>query len=88
MNVDSENSCVLLPPPDSRTSCVFQAADEKDEIPGVGEERYLLRTWSFWLELQAPQTLLFLFLHVHVPLASASVTQVDLTRRWFPLGQP
>ncbi|XP_065806120.1 ankyrin repeat and fibronectin type-III domain-containing protein 1-like [Labrus bergylta] len=34
MSVDSENSCVLLSSRDSRTSCIFQSADEKDEIPG------------------------------------------------------
>ncbi|XP_008301559.1 ankyrin repeat and fibronectin type-III domain-containing protein 1 [Stegastes partitus] len=41
MSVDSENSCVLLSSRDSRTSCVFQTADEKDDIPGVGEESVL-----------------------------------------------
>ncbi|XP_054860667.1 uncharacterized protein ankfn1 isoform X1 [Amphiprion ocellaris] len=41
MSVDSENSCVLLSPRDSRTSCIFQTADEKDDIPGVGEESVL-----------------------------------------------
>ncbi|XP_041818616.1 uncharacterized protein ankfn1 isoform X2 [Chelmon rostratus] len=41
MSVDSENSCVLLSSQDSRTSCIFQTADEKDDIPGVGEESVL-----------------------------------------------
>ncbi len=41
MSVDSDNSCVLLSSRDSRTSCIFQTADEKDEIPAGGEERYL-----------------------------------------------
>nr|XP_046232842.1 uncharacterized protein ankfn1 isoform X3 [Scatophagus argus] len=41
MSVDSENSCVLLSSRDSRTSCIFQTADEKDDIPGVGEESVL-----------------------------------------------
>ncbi|XP_042252669.1 uncharacterized protein ankfn1 isoform X3 [Thunnus maccoyii] len=41
MSVDSDNSCVLLSSRDSRTSCVFQTADEKDDIPGVGEESVL-----------------------------------------------
>ncbi|KAI3365237.1 hypothetical protein L3Q82_010124 [Scortum barcoo] len=41
MSVDSNNSCVLLPSRDSRTSCIFQTADEKDEIPGGGEESVL-----------------------------------------------
>ncbi|XP_075891194.1 ankyrin repeat and fibronectin type-III domain-containing protein 1 isoform X2 [Nelusetta ayraudi] len=40
MSLDSEN-CVLLSPRDSRTSCIFQTADEKDELPGVGEESVL-----------------------------------------------
>ncbi|XP_029312642.1 uncharacterized protein DDB_G0271670-like [Cottoperca gobio] len=41
MSVDSKNSCVLLSSRDSRTSCVFQNEDEKDDIPGVGEESVL-----------------------------------------------
>ncbi|GLD57799.1 uncharacterized protein AKAME5_000998900 [Lates japonicus] len=41
MSVDSDNSCVLLSSRDSRTSCVFQTADEKDDLPGVGEESVL-----------------------------------------------
>ncbi|KAM9837754.1 ankyrin repeat and fibronectin type-III domain-containing protein 1 [Aulostomus maculatus] len=41
MSLDSDNSCVLLSSRDSRTSCIFQSADEKDDIPGVGEESVL-----------------------------------------------
>ncbi|KAM8730197.1 ankyrin repeat and fibronectin type-III domain-containing protein 1 isoform 2-T4 [Acanthopagrus schlegelii] len=41
MSVDSDNSFVLLSSRDSRTSCIFQTADEKDDIPGVGEESVL-----------------------------------------------
>ncbi|KAM4524102.1 ankyrin repeat and fibronectin type-III domain-containing protein 1 isoform 2-T2 [Odontesthes bonariensis] len=41
MSVDSDNSCVLLSSRDSRTSCIFQTADEKDEIPGLGDESVL-----------------------------------------------
>ncbi|XP_054455132.1 uncharacterized protein DDB_G0271670-like [Anoplopoma fimbria] len=41
MSVDSDNSFVLLSSRDSRTSCVFQSEDEKDDIPGVGEESVL-----------------------------------------------
>ncbi|XP_058476241.1 ankyrin repeat and fibronectin type-III domain-containing protein 1 isoform X1 [Solea solea] len=41
MSLDSENPCVLLSLRDSRTSCVFQTADEKDELPGLGEESVL-----------------------------------------------
>ncbi|XP_028989721.1 uncharacterized protein ankfn1 isoform X2 [Betta splendens] len=40
MSVDSENSCVVLSR-DSRASCIFQPAEEKDDIPGVGEESVL-----------------------------------------------
>ncbi|XP_067344144.1 ankyrin repeat and fibronectin type-III domain-containing protein 1 isoform X1 [Channa argus] len=38
MPVDSEKACVLL---SSRDSSIFQTADEKDDIPGVGEESIL-----------------------------------------------
>ncbi|KAK5850393.1 hypothetical protein PBY51_001277 [Eleginops maclovinus] len=41
MSVDSDNSCVLLSSRGSRTSCVFQNEDEKDDIPGAGEESVL-----------------------------------------------
>ncbi|XP_059180554.1 ankyrin repeat and fibronectin type-III domain-containing protein 1 isoform X2 [Centropristis striata] len=41
MSVDTDNSCVLLSSRDSRTSCVFQNEDEKDDIPGAGEESVL-----------------------------------------------
>ncbi|XP_072230245.1 ankyrin repeat and fibronectin type-III domain-containing protein 1 isoform X2 [Leuresthes tenuis] len=41
MSVDSDNSYVLLSSRDSRTSCIFQTADEKDEIPGLGDESVL-----------------------------------------------
>ncbi|XP_069573653.1 ankyrin repeat and fibronectin type-III domain-containing protein 1 isoform X1 [Brachyistius frenatus] len=40
MSVDSDNSCILLSR-DSRTSCVFQSADEKDDVPAAGEESVL-----------------------------------------------
>ncbi|XP_035853721.1 uncharacterized protein LOC118494288 [Sander lucioperca] len=39
MSVDSD--CVLLSSRDSRTSCVFPNEDEKDDVPGVGEESVL-----------------------------------------------
>ncbi|KAM3592441.1 uncharacterized protein V6R79_018908 [Siganus canaliculatus] len=39
--MESDHSCVLLSPRDSRTSCIFQTADEKDELPGVGEDSVL-----------------------------------------------
>ncbi|XP_037610455.1 ankyrin repeat and fibronectin type-III domain-containing protein 1 isoform X2 [Sebastes umbrosus] len=41
MSVDSENSCVLLSSRDSRTSCVFQTEEEKDDVPGAGDESVL-----------------------------------------------
>ncbi|XP_038590885.1 uncharacterized protein LOC119915425 isoform X2 [Micropterus salmoides] len=41
MSVDSDNACVLLSPRDSRSSCVFRTADEKDDLPEVGEESVL-----------------------------------------------
>ncbi|XP_028287886.1 ankyrin repeat and fibronectin type-III domain-containing protein 1 [Parambassis ranga] len=41
MSVDSDNSCLLLSSRDSRTSCIFQTADEKDDLPGLGEESVL-----------------------------------------------
>ncbi|XP_047183689.1 ankyrin repeat and fibronectin type-III domain-containing protein 1 isoform X2 [Scophthalmus maximus] len=48
MSVDSEKSCVLLSTRDSRTStsCVFQTADETDDVPGVGEESSVLEMLS------------------------------------------
>ncbi|XP_054619090.1 uncharacterized protein ankfn1 isoform X2 [Dunckerocampus dactyliophorus] len=41
MSVDSSHSCVLVPSRDSRVSCAFQTADEKDDVPAVGEESVL-----------------------------------------------
>ncbi|XP_051928332.1 uncharacterized protein ankfn1 isoform X1 [Hippocampus zosterae] len=42
MSMDSENSCVLLSSRDSRISCVFQAADDKDDdAQATGEESVL-----------------------------------------------
>ncbi|TNN03413.1 hypothetical protein fugu_000442 [Takifugu bimaculatus] len=41
MSVDSENSFLLPTPQDSRTSCIFQATEERDEAPGGGEESVL-----------------------------------------------
>ncbi|XP_041829932.1 uncharacterized protein ankfn1 isoform X2 [Melanotaenia boesemani] len=73
MSMDSDNSCVLLSSRDSRTSCIFQTADEKDEIPGVGEESVLemlsyskftnLETWLCMpSSLLLPRTLDFIHL--------------------------
>ncbi|CAL8309955.1 unnamed protein product [Boreogadus saida] len=64
MSVDSDKSRMLLSPRDSRTTpCVFQPAEEKDDIPGVGDDSVLemlscskfsdLETW-----LCMPSTLL------------------------------
>ncbi|XP_029978047.1 ankyrin repeat and fibronectin type-III domain-containing protein 1 [Sphaeramia orbicularis] len=63
MSVDSENSCVLLSSCDSRTSCIFQTADEKDDIPGVGDESVLeMLSYSKFSDLETwlcmPSTLL------------------------------
>ncbi|XP_061782618.1 ankyrin repeat and fibronectin type-III domain-containing protein 1-like [Nerophis lumbriciformis] len=41
MSGDCNRSCVLVSPRDSRISCVFQTADEKDDVPAVGEESVL-----------------------------------------------
>ncbi|XP_061732006.1 ankyrin repeat and fibronectin type-III domain-containing protein 1 isoform X1 [Nerophis ophidion] len=41
MSGDCNPSCVLVSPRDSRISCVFQTADEKDDVPAVGEESVL-----------------------------------------------
>ncbi|XP_061561557.1 ankyrin repeat and fibronectin type-III domain-containing protein 1 isoform X3 [Phycodurus eques] len=41
MSVDSENSCALLSSRDSRISCVFRAADEKDDVQAAGDESVL-----------------------------------------------
>ncbi|XP_029382930.1 ankyrin repeat and fibronectin type-III domain-containing protein 1 isoform X3 [Echeneis naucrates] len=65
MSVDSDNSCVLLSTRDSRTSCVFQTADEKDDLPGVGEESVLeMLSYSKFSDLETwlcmPSSLLLL----------------------------
>lgn len=39
MAYETEKTCLLIPR-ESRASCVFHAADEKDEIPGIGEDRW------------------------------------------------
>ncbi|KAM6951547.1 ankyrin repeat and fibronectin type-III domain-containing protein 1-like [Aplochiton taeniatus] len=63
MSVDSDKSCMVLSPRDSRTSGLFQTAEERDDIPGVGDDSILemlscskfsdLETW-----LCMPSTLL------------------------------
>ncbi|XP_070981294.1 ankyrin repeat and fibronectin type-III domain-containing protein 1 [Oncorhynchus clarkii lewisi] len=62
MSLDSDKVCGLLSR-DSRTSCVFQAADEKDDIPGVGEDSVLeMLSYSKFSDLETwlcmPSTLL------------------------------
>ncbi|CAJ1081394.1 uncharacterized protein ankfn1 isoform X2 [Xyrichtys novacula] len=53
MSLDSDNSCVVLSTRDSRTSCIFQPADEKDDIPGVGEESVLeMLSYSKYSDLE------------------------------------
>lgn len=39
MAYETEKTCLLIPR-ESRASCVFHTADEKDEIPGIGEDRW------------------------------------------------
>ncbi|XP_029933769.1 ankyrin repeat and fibronectin type-III domain-containing protein 1 isoform X4 [Myripristis murdjan] len=63
MSVDSDKSCVLLSSRDSRTSCVFQTAEEKDDIPGLGDESVLeMLSYSKFSDLETwlcmPSTLL------------------------------
>uniref|UniRef100_A0A3Q3JHZ2 Fibronectin type-III domain-containing protein n=1 Tax=Monopterus albus TaxID=43700 RepID=A0A3Q3JHZ2_MONAL len=54
MSVDSGNTGVLLSSRDSRTSCVFQTADEKDDSPGGGEESVLeMLSYSKFSDLEA-----------------------------------
>ncbi|KAL0964873.1 hypothetical protein UPYG_G00330230 [Umbra pygmaea] len=62
MSRDSDKACGLRSP-DSRTSCVFQAADESDEIPGLEEDSVLeMLSYSKFSDLEAwlcmPATLL------------------------------
>ncbi|XP_056152661.1 ankyrin repeat and fibronectin type-III domain-containing protein 1-like [Lampris incognitus] len=63
MSVDSDKSCMLLSSPDSRTSCIFHTAEEKDDIPGVGEDSVLeMLSYSKFSDLETwlcmPSTLL------------------------------
>ncbi|XP_019899593.2 ankyrin repeat and fibronectin type-III domain-containing protein 1 isoform X2 [Esox lucius] len=62
MSLDSDKACGLLSQ-ESRTSCVFRAADEKDDIPGVGEDSVLeMLSYSKFSDLETwlcmPSTLL------------------------------
>ncbi|XP_077594883.1 ankyrin repeat and fibronectin type-III domain-containing protein 1 isoform X1 [Stigmatopora nigra] len=53
MSMDSEYPCCLISSRDSRTSCVFPAADEKDDIQSVGEESVLeMLTCSKFADLE------------------------------------
>ncbi|XP_070787135.1 ankyrin repeat and fibronectin type-III domain-containing protein 1-like, partial [Enoplosus armatus] len=79
MSVDSDNSCVLLSSRDSRTSCVFQIADEKDDIPGVGEESVLeMLSYSKFSDLETwlcmPSSLLLPRALDSTPSSSSSTT--------------
>ncbi|CAL8302668.1 unnamed protein product [Lota lota] len=64
MSVDSDKSRMLLSPRDSRTTpCVFQPAEEKDDIPGVGDDSVLeMLSYSKFSDLETwlcmPSTLL------------------------------
>ncbi|XP_022524757.2 ankyrin repeat and fibronectin type-III domain-containing protein 1 [Astyanax mexicanus] len=62
MSYETEKTCLLLPQ-ESRASCVFHTADEKDEIPGMGEDSVLeMLSYSKFMDLETwlcmPSTLL------------------------------
>ncbi|KAI4878931.1 hypothetical protein NFI96_017667 [Prochilodus magdalenae] len=62
MSYESEKTCLLIPQ-ESRASCVFHTADEKDEIPGMGEDSVLeMLSYSKFTDLETwlcmPSTLL------------------------------
>ncbi|KAI5623376.1 ankyrin repeat and fibronectin type-III domain-containing protein 1 isoform X2, partial [Silurus asotus] len=62
MAYESEKTCLLIPR-ESRASCVFHTADEKDEIPGIGEDSVLeMLSYSKFMDLESwlcmPSTLL------------------------------
>ncbi|XP_076855664.1 ankyrin repeat and fibronectin type-III domain-containing protein 1 isoform X2 [Brachyhypopomus gauderio] len=52
MSYDTEKTCLLLPQ-ETRASCVFHTADEKDEIPGMGEDSVLeMLSYSKFMDLE------------------------------------
>ncbi|KAL6475446.1 hypothetical protein MHYP_G00164860 [Metynnis hypsauchen] len=62
MSYEAEKTCLLIPQ-ESRASCVFHTADEKDEIPGMGEDSVLeMLSYSKFTDLETwlcmPSTLL------------------------------
>ncbi|XP_060796049.1 ankyrin repeat and fibronectin type-III domain-containing protein 1 isoform X4 [Neoarius graeffei] len=62
MAYETEKTCLLIPR-ESRASCVFHTADEKDEIPGIGEDSVLeMLSYSKFMDLESwlcmPSTLL------------------------------
>ncbi|XP_046710049.1 ankyrin repeat and fibronectin type-III domain-containing protein 1 isoform X2 [Silurus meridionalis] len=62
MAYEPEKTCLLIPR-ESRASCVFHTADEKDEIPGIGEDSVLeMLSYSKFMDLESwlcmPSTLL------------------------------
>ncbi|XP_066522783.1 ankyrin repeat and fibronectin type-III domain-containing protein 1 isoform X1 [Hoplias malabaricus] len=62
MSYDTEKPCMMIPQ-ESRASCVFHLADEKDEIPGMGEDSVLeMLSYSKYTDLETwlcmPSTLL------------------------------
>ncbi|XP_060753418.1 ankyrin repeat and fibronectin type-III domain-containing protein 1 isoform X1 [Tachysurus vachellii] len=62
MAYETDKTCLLIPR-ESRASCVFHTADEKDDIPGIGEESVLeMLSYSKFMDLESllcmPSTLL------------------------------
>ncbi|XP_017339694.1 ankyrin repeat and fibronectin type-III domain-containing protein 1 isoform X2 [Ictalurus punctatus] len=62
MAYETEKTCLLIPR-ESRASCVFHTADEKDDIPGIGEDSVLeMLSYSKFMDLESwlcmPSTLL------------------------------
>ncbi|TSK14813.1 Ankyrin repeat and fibronectin type-III domain-containing protein 1 [Bagarius yarrelli] len=62
MAYETDKTCLLIPR-ESRASCVFHTADEKDEIPGIGEDSVLeMLSYSKFMDLESwlcmPSTLM------------------------------
>ncbi|KAK3559518.1 hypothetical protein QTP86_013702 [Hemibagrus guttatus] len=62
MAYETDKTCLLIPR-ESRASCVFHTADEKDDIPGIGEDSVLeMLSYSKFMDLESwlcmPSTML------------------------------
>ncbi|XP_053366779.1 ankyrin repeat and fibronectin type-III domain-containing protein 1 isoform X2 [Clarias gariepinus] len=62
MAYETDKTCLLIPR-ESRASCMFHTADEKDEIPGIGEDSVLeMLSYSKFMDLESwlcmPSTML------------------------------